>query len=148
MSQSPVGPNSQTEKTPASNNTIQNQTLINNSNNGASASGSDPSVSRLPKLSLPTFSGDPIAWQNFWDSFKTTIHLNHTLHDVQKFNYLKAQLTGDAAIGIQGFPITSANYKHSIDLLIERFGQQQKIVNAHKQRLLDLPKLDTGLISL
>jgi hypothetical protein len=59
MSQSPVGPNSQTEETAASNNTIQNQTLINNNNNGAS--GSYPSVSRLPKLSLPTFSGDPIA---------------------------------------------------------------------------------------
>ena len=80
--------------------------------------------------------------------FKTIIHLNHTLHDVQKFNYLKAQLPGDAARVIQGFPITSANYKHSIDLLIERFGQQQKIVNAHMQRLLDLPKPDTGLISL
>ncbi|CAB4008142.1 Hypothetical predicted protein, partial [Paramuricea clavata] len=42
MSQSPVGPNSETGETPASNNTIQNQTLINN-NNGASASGSYPS---------------------------------------------------------------------------------------------------------
>ena len=58
ISQSPVGPNSQTEETPASNNTVQNQRLLNN--NAVSDSGSYPSVSRLPKLSLPTFSGDPI----------------------------------------------------------------------------------------
>ncbi len=99
-------------------------------------------------MSLPTFSGDPITWQSFWDSFKTTIHLNHTLHDVQKFNYLKAQLRGDAARVIEGLLITNANYKHSIDLLTERFGQQQNIVNAHMQCLPDLPKPDTGVTSL
>ncbi len=140
INQSPVSPPPQTEEPPS--NITDNATSVHND------SGSYPIVSRLPKLSLPTFSGDPITWKSFWDSFKTTIHLNHTLHDVQKFNYLKAQLRGDAARVIEGLPMTSANYKHSIDLLTERFGQQQKIVNAHMQCLLDLPKPDTGLTSL
>ena len=26
-------------------------------------------VSRLPKLNLPSFAGDPLTWQSFWDSF-------------------------------------------------------------------------------
>ena len=28
-------------------------------------------ISRLPKLNLPYFSGDPLVWQTFWDSFET-----------------------------------------------------------------------------
>ncbi|CAB4027962.1 Hypothetical predicted protein [Paramuricea clavata] len=47
MSQSPVGPNSQTGETPASNDTIQNQTLINNNNNGASASANQRAVANI-----------------------------------------------------------------------------------------------------
>ena len=32
------------------------------------------SASRLPKLNLPMFSGDPIKWQSFWDSFEAAVH--------------------------------------------------------------------------
>ena len=50
------------------------------------------SVSRLPKLNLPIFSGEPLSWQTFWDSFSATVDSNHSLSGVQKFNYLKAQI--------------------------------------------------------
>ena len=36
------------------------------------------SNTRLPKLTLPTFSGDPLNWLTFWDSFYMTIHANPT----------------------------------------------------------------------
>ena len=55
------------------------------------------SVSHLPKLNLPTFSGEPLSWQTFWDSFSTAVDSNHILSGVQKFNYLRAQLHGEAA---------------------------------------------------
>ena len=42
-----------------------------------------PSVSRLPKLSLPTFSGEPLSWQTFWDSFSAATDSNHTLSGVE-----------------------------------------------------------------
>ena len=106
------------------------------------------SVSRLPKLSLPTFSGEPLSWQTFWDSFSAAVHSNYTLSGVQKFNYLRAQLQGDAARAIAGFPLTDANYTHSIDLLRERFGQSHKIVNAHMQALLDLPNPSSDMTEL
>ena len=61
ISQSPVGPPPQTEEPPS--NITDNATSVHND------SGYYPIVSRLPKLSLPTFSGDPITWQSFWDSF-------------------------------------------------------------------------------
>ena len=50
--------------------------------------------SRLPKLALPTFNGDPLQWQTFWDSFSAAVHCNPRLSGAQKFNYLCTQLQG------------------------------------------------------
>ena len=65
-----------------------------------------------------------------------------------ELNYLKAQLHGDASQAIAGLPLTSANYNHAVSLLRERFGQSHKIVNAHMQALLDIPKPVNSLSSL
>ena len=46
------------------------------------------------------------------------------LDDVQKFNYLRAQLHDKAS---HGFTLTSANYQQAVSLLQERFGQTHKI---------------------
>ena len=35
-------------------------------------------VSRLPKLNLPTFSGNSLAWQSFWDLFDAAVNSNTT----------------------------------------------------------------------
>ena len=60
-----------------------------------SSDGAHYRISRLPKSSLPYFSGDPLMWQTFWDSFSAAVHTNPNLREVQKFNYLRAQLKGD-----------------------------------------------------
>ena len=85
-------------------------------------------TTRLPKLTLPTFAGDPLSWRTFWDSFEAAVHSNHTLSRVQKFNYLRAQVKDEAAKTIAGFPLTNENYEHSVILLKERFGHTYKIV--------------------
>jgi len=44
---------------------------------GAPESVVQPSAaSRLPKLDLPRFSGEPLEWQTFWDSFQAAVHSN------------------------------------------------------------------------
>ena len=105
-------------------------------------------VSRLPKLNLPYFSGDPLMWQTFWDSFNAAVHSNANLTGVQKFNYLRAQLQGDAARVVIGFPLTDVNYEQSVTLLRERFGQPYKLINAHMQALLNLANVNNTLSSL
>lgn len=104
--------------------------------------------SRLPKLNLPTFSGNPLHWFTFWDSFEAAVHSNTGLGGVQKFTYLKAQLMGDASRAVAGFPLTNSNYEQAVNLLRERFGQPNKIINAHMQALLDLPNPVYELSSL
>ena len=66
------------------------------------------------------------------------MHHNPNLTGIEKFNYLRAQLEGEAARTVSGFPLTTANYEQCIMLLKTRFGKQQRIVNAHMQALLDL----------
>ena len=74
-----------------------------------SAVGYASSASCLPKLSLPTFSGDLLTWQTFWDSFYAAIDANPNLSGIQKFNYLKAQLQRDAARAVSGLPLSDLN---------------------------------------
>ena len=105
-------------------------------------------ASRLPKLELPTFSGDPLTWQSFWDSFDAAVNSNPTLSPIHKFNYLKAQLQGDAARTISGLPLTELNYAQSITLLKQRFGQPEKLINAHTHALIELPGPTNELSSL
>ncbi|KAL5009110.1 hypothetical protein ScPMuIL_014691 [Solemya velum] len=94
---------------------------------------------KLPNLTLPSFSGDFLDWQTFWDSYQSSIHNNIGLTDVQKFSYLMAQLQGEASQCIAGLPLTSANHQQAIDPLTERFGQHHKIITACMQSLIDLP---------
>ena len=61
-----------------------------------------------------------------------------TILDVQKFNYLRAQLQGDAARVIVGLPLTTVNYNNAMTLFTERFGQPHKMISAHMQALLDV----------
>ena len=105
-------------------------------------------VSRLPKLTLPIFGGDPLKWQTFWDSFDSAVHSNNMLTNVQKLNYLRAHLEGEAARAIAGFPLTSVNYQQSLDVLRDRFGDQQRIINAHMHALMSLPNANNNITSL
>ena len=95
-------------------------------------------ICKLPKLNLPVFSGNPLDWQSFWDSFEAAVHRNPSLNGIQKFNYLKAQLKNEALHSIMGFQLTNSNYEQAVTLLKDRFGQTHKVINAHMQALLDI----------
>ena len=111
-------------------------------------SNSNTQFSKLPKLTLPKFDGDLLQWQPFWDSFDSSIHSNINLTDVQKFGYLKAQLEGTAAMIVQGFALTNANFMRAVDFLRERYGQQSKIIHATMQALLTLQPPNSTVSSL
>ena len=76
------------------------------------------------------------------------MHSNNVLSDVQRLNYLQAHLGGEASRAIAGFPLTGANYCQSVDLLKDRFGQPQRIVNAHVPALMNLPNPKNEIKSL
>ena len=52
--------------------------------------------SKLPKLELKKFHGNPMHWYPFWESFMSAVYKNPNVSSVDKFNYLKSRLTGTA----------------------------------------------------
>ncbi len=95
---------------------------------------------KLPKLIIPKYNGDILEWQSFWDMFSASIHTRESLPTIQKFTYLRENLTGEAARCIQGFSLTSANYVLAIQTLTDRFGKKDRIVQAHMRALLNLDR--------
>ena len=93
---------------------------------------------KLPKLSLPHFSGNVTKWATFWDSFESAVHSNDDLTDVDKFNYLRSLLERTAYEAISGLTLSSANYQEAIDVLHKRFGDRQLIISKHMETLLGI----------
>ena len=54
-------------------------------------------------------------------------------------SYLNGILKDDAAHAIAGLPMTSDNYIKATELLKERFGQKQVLINAHMESLINIP---------
>lgn len=75
-----------------------------------------------PKLEVKKFNGKIEEWQEFWDGFESAIHRNEGLSKVDKFNYLRTLLTGQAKSAIAGFSFTTANYESAVQLLKKRYG--------------------------
>ncbi|CAB4004998.1 Hypothetical predicted protein [Paramuricea clavata] len=109
-----------------------------NNHNSSTISHSSAKI-KLPKLSLKKFKGDIKEWIPFWDSYTSAIHDNPDLSDIDKFNYLNSLLESKAAEAIAGLKITSANYQEAVDVLNQRFGDKQQIINSHMDSLLRLP---------
>ena len=89
----------------------------------------------LPKLQIPPYDGNPL---ELWDSFNNAVHHNPDLHSIDKMNYLKCMITGDAARAISELPITSQNFDTAIGMLQGRFGRKQVLINAHIESLSKL----------
>jgi hypothetical protein len=99
---------------------------------------------KLPKLTLPRYSGEPTKWQPFWDSFESAVHKNPTISNVDKFNYLKGLLDGTAVSCIARVALTDGNYNTALDLLNNRFANPQLLISSHMDALLKLQASTIG----
>ena len=94
------------------------------------------SQAKLPKLELHPFNGDVTQWMTFWDSFKSAVHDNSSISDVDKFNYLRSLVEWSAKEAIAGLTLSSANYHEAICILEKRFGNKKQIISRHIDALL------------
>lgn len=96
---------------------------------------------RLPKISLPQFDGKFEDWQSFYDSFNAMVIENSRLRSVEKFNYLKASIKGDAAKVISSISITENSFETAWNLLLERFDNKAILIQQHLNAIFDLESL-------
>ncbi|CAG7816910.1 unnamed protein product, partial [Allacma fusca] len=85
---------------------------------------------KLPKLELPTFSGDPFEWLSFHDLFTASIHNNAALKGSQKMQYLVSACGGQALDMIKSFPVSDGNYDEAWDILKARYQNTRELVNS------------------
>lgn len=101
----------------------------------------DSSGVKLKAFELRKFDGNFENWLPFWEQFKHAVHDNRKLSTAAKFNYLSESLVGKAAMTIAGFTPTEACYKEAIELLLEEYGDQEKIIEKYVQKLMCLNKV-------
>lgn len=97
---------------------------------------------KLPDLTLKTFSGNHDEWLTFCDSFKSSIHNNSSLNDIDKLRYLQSSLTGSALKTIEAIETTASNYKVAWKLLEEQYDDKRLIIQTHVKRLMELPSVN------
>lgn len=94
-------------------------------------------------LKISEFKGDYEQWLTFKDLFKSMFHDNQKLLKVQKFQYLKSSLQGEA-LQIIGFEIAAENYEPAWKLLISTYENKRLLVSTHMNKLLKMSVVEKG----
>lgn len=98
-------------------------------------------LTKLPPINIPQFSGDYLQWLSFRDIFTSLIRNDQSLSDVEKYHYLKSNITGEAEQLLKNFAVTSANYEKAWQILEDRYNNKRVIVNNIINRLLNQKKI-------
>lgn len=106
---------------------------------GAGGSSAPRISLKLDALQLPTFNGDLTTWIAFRDQYMDLVHNNPNLTSVIKFHLLKTHLRGLASDAINGFKLSSSDYKAAWFVLTKRY--DQKIIDEYINKFSQLPPL-------
>ena len=107
-------------------------------------SNASPSAVVVSTGTIKKFSGQPSGWQEFWYNFTSSVHENSGLNDIDRFVHLRYLVEGTAYDTIAGLALTAANYKVAVNLLKQRFGQRQLIINCHMENLMKITPLNSS----
>ena len=94
---------------------------------------------KLPKLEVKRFNGRLQDWQEFWDSFQSSIDGNDNLSAVDKFSYLKSLVQEPTRSTIAEFALTAINYEAAVQALKKRYGKDIAVQQTHVNDLLNMP---------
>ncbi|XP_071653979.1 uncharacterized protein [Temnothorax longispinosus] len=96
---------------------------------------------RLPKISLPEFSGDLALWPSFIALFNVSIHENRSISSMEKYQYLVASLKGEALNVVKNLPLSADNYAIAYDALISRYQNKRNLADYHVDLMLNAKPL-------
>ncbi|XP_055623293.1 uncharacterized protein LOC129766719 [Toxorhynchites rutilus septentrionalis] len=96
---------------------------------------------RLAKISLPEFSGEYDKWLPFFDTFRSLIHENTDLNQIQKFHHLRASLRGEALKVVDSFQMSEASYGVAWSALVKRYSNKYLQKKRHVNAMLQYPKV-------
>ncbi|XP_014216597.1 uncharacterized protein LOC106645275 [Copidosoma floridanum] len=97
--------------------------------------------SRLPRISIPAFSGKREDWESFRDLFRALVHDYQQLTDVERLFYLKSLVEGDAKTALDAIQIVGANYLTTWAALEARFEHRCLLVHDYLTALRNIRPL-------
>ena len=80
-------------------------------------------------------------WQTSWNQFESTIHSKININNIDKFSYLKLFLCPSAYETIFGLALTNQNYLEVVELLKQRYGNTQLLINTYMEQFVKLDKI-------
>lgn len=120
----------------------QNKNEINNhGNNSKNSAVCAKSKISLPSINIADYNGSIDKWLQFRDTFKSLIHENAELTNIEKMHYLNSSLKGEAKRTIESLSISAGNYEAAWSLLHERFNNTKLIIQAHIRKIINMPAI-------
>ena len=95
----------------------------------------------LPRITIPQFDRSFNDWVKFRDTFKSMVHDRARISNIEKFHYLSAALTGDAARVIQLLGISDVNYELAWKGLTDLYENSGSLIHFHTKSIFELPPL-------
>lgn len=92
----------------------------------------------LPQITIPTFSGKHADWENFRDLFKSIIHMNESLSPVDKFFYLRTNVSNKALEIVKRYKLTIANYELAWNDLTAYYENTRRLVHTYLAELFSV----------
>ena len=100
---------------------------------------------KLPKIDIPTFDGEMLHWQTFWEQFGIAVDEQPHISDTEKLVYLRHSLKdGSAKHVIEGLSHSGNQYKEAIDSLKARYDRPRIVHQTHVRKIYDVPSLKDG----
>uniref|UniRef100_A0ABD2W323 Uncharacterized protein n=1 Tax=Trichogramma kaykai TaxID=54128 RepID=A0ABD2W323_9HYME len=87
---------------------------------------------------MKEFDGTPQEWESFRDLFRSLVHSDPALTDVERLHYLKTNVKGDAAAAIRAYEISAQNYQTAWASLLSRYDDHRLLVRNHIKALFHL----------
>jgi hypothetical protein len=85
----------------------------------------------LPAIKLEPFAGDVEIWSRFWEQFRSSIDDDASLSAINKHVFLRGYLEGEPKMLVDGIAVTANTYEETKKILLARYGDPNRIIQAH-----------------
>ncbi|XP_077280836.1 uncharacterized protein LOC143907758 [Temnothorax americanus] len=110
---------------------------------GSSLSEPFRTTTHLPRINLPTFDGSTDKWESFRDRFKSLVHNEPNLSNVNRMHYLCSSVKGEASKALDHLAVTDHNFDVAWKILVSRYDNKRRLITVHLQNLLNLPSVNS-----
>lgn len=89
----------------------------------------------LPRVQLPTFSGNLEEWSAYYSLYKSLVGDNNLLTEVEKFQYLRSSLRADALAVISDFELSAGNFQPALKALVDRYQNTRRLGSMYLSKI-------------